>query len=153
MVHALVLLHQALAPDGTLVDLRPDRLANPQGRRARQPHVYCVQGGRRVHAGYLKTLKPLATYRAADHAVRQVIRQELFTFRAVEAFDFHYYFHTLECLDRALATRWTSTVLEASTRRRLGTLLRAHPAAQIMAVDRIRLSVLMKRATLPDTGA
>ncbi len=144
MVHALVLLHAVLTPHGVLADLRPDRLAIPR-RPARHPQVYCVEGDRRVHAGYLKTLKPLADYRAADLAVRRVIRRGLFALQAIEAFDFHYYFDSLAHLEKALATRWTDTVLEASTRHRLRVLLRKYPRGRIMAVSRIRLSVTIKR--------
>src|SRR5712692_2085604 len=123
MVHALVLLHAVLTPHGVLADLRPDRLAIPR-RLARHPQVYCVEGDRRVHAGYLKTLKPLADHRAADLAVRRVIRRGFFALQAI---------------------RWTDTVLEASTRHRLRVLLRKYPRGRIMAVSRIRLSVTIKR--------
>ncbi len=145
MVHALVSLHAVLTPYGIVADLRPDRLAIPRNR-TRHPQVYCVEGDHRVHAGFLTSLKPLADYRAADRAVRQVIRQGLFTLQATEAFDFHYYFDSLAHLDKALATRWTDTILEDPTRHRLSVLLRRHPRAQVMAVSRIRLRVLMKRS-------
>ncbi len=144
MVHALELLHAVLAPHGVLADLRPDRSANPP-KSTRHPQVYCTEGDHRVHAGYLKTLKPFADYRAADLAVRRVIRRGLFALQAIETFDYHYYFDSLAHLERALATRWTDTVLEASTRHRLGVLLRKHPRALIMAVSRIRLNVMRKQ--------
>lgn len=144
MVHALELLHAVLAPQGVLADLRPDRSANPPNR-TRHPQVYCIAGDERVHAGYLKTLKPVADYRAANLAVRRVIRRGLFALQAVEVFDFHYYFDSLTHLEKALATRWTDTVLETSTHHHLGVLLHRHPNAQIMAVSRIRLNVMRKQ--------
>jgi hypothetical protein len=144
MVDALELLHAVLAPHGVLADLRPDRSANPP-RHARHPQVYCVEGDQRVHAGYLKTLKPFADYRAADLAVRRVIRRGLFALQAVETFDFHYYFDSPAHLEKAVATRWTDTVLEASTNHHLRVMLRKHPKAHIMAVSRIRLSIMRRQ--------
>lgn len=93
-----------------------------------------MEGDHRIHAGVLTTLKPLADCHAADRAVRQVVREGLFALRATEAFDFHYYFDSPAHLDRALATRWTDTILEDPTRHRLSVLLRQHPRARIMAV-------------------
>jgi len=145
MVHALVLLYGVLTSHGTLVDLRPDRMANACDHRAGQPHIYCVEGEQRVHVGYLKTAKPLADYRAADRAVRNVIRQGLFALQTVEVFSFRYHVDSLATLDKALATRWASTILDAPTRRRLQACLHKHPAAKIMMVDRMRLTVMEKR--------
>lgn len=75
MVHALVIAHGLLCAHGMVADLRPDRVTNIC---ARHIQVYCLTGDHRVHAGRLKLLKPLADFRAADRAVREVIRRGRF---------------------------------------------------------------------------
>jgi len=142
MVHALIIAHRLLRAHGVVADLRPDRVATI---RARRTHVYCLTGDHGIHAGRIKPLKPLADFRAADRAVREVIRRGLFRLRAVEAFEFRYYFDTLPHFEKALARYWTDATLEDSTRRRLGRLLRRYPTARITAVARMRLNVLAKQ--------
>lgn len=144
MVHALVNARGLLRTHGLVADLRPDTVTK---FRAGHIQVHCLTGDHRVHAGRLKLLKPLADFRAADGAVREVIRRRLFRLRAVETFEFRYYFDTFAHLEKALARYWTDAkaTLEDSTRRRLSVLLRRYPEARVMAVAQYRLNVLAKQ--------
>ncbi len=144
MVHALELLHRALIPQGILVDLRPARRMSPGRHSAGFPQVYCVAGDRRLHAGHLQPLKPLAYYRAADHAVQKVIQRGLFAPEATAVFPFIFYFGSPGHFDKALATRWTDTTVPASTRRRVGFLIRKSPTSQIIAVEHLGLKIMRK---------
>jgi len=87
---------------------------------------------------------PLADFRAADRAIREVVRRGLFRLGAIEAFELRYYFDTPGHLEKAVARYWTYATLEDSTRRRVDALLRRHPSATIMAVARQRVNVLVK---------
>lgn len=142
MVHALVTIRGLLRPHGVVADLQPDRFA---GRHARHAQIYCLTNDRRLHAGRIKIVKPLADFRAADRAIREVVRRGLFRLGAIEAFEFHYYFDSSAHLDRAVARYWRPhATLEESARRRVGSLLRRHRGARIMAVSRQRMTVLVK---------
>ncbi|HKV43313.1 MAG TPA: hypothetical protein VJT32_01350 [bacterium] len=145
MVHALELLHTALVPEGLLVDLRPARRALPGRPDAGLPHVYCQEGERRRHAGPLQPLKPLAQYRAAELAVRKVIRDGLFVLQATEMFPFLFHIASCQRFDEILATHWTDTAAPTSTRRRLGTLMRTSRGAEITIVEHVRLNVMRKQ--------
>jgi hypothetical protein len=81
MVHALTVTRRLLRPHGVLVDLRNNRFASI---RARHDQVYCLTGDRRLYAGPLKVKKPLADFRAADRAVREVVRRGLFRLASTE---------------------------------------------------------------------
>jgi len=144
MVHALIRLHRALSGRGILVDLRPDRRAAIPDRLF-HTQLYCAVNGRQVHAGRLRAVRPLAVFVAADRALRHVVRRGLFAARSTATFNFHYYFDSPAHLERAVALYWPQTMLEISTRRRLSMLLRRHPGAEIMAITRVRLSVLAKQ--------
>jgi hypothetical protein len=140
MVHALITARRLLRPHGVLLDLRTDRFASI---RARHDQVYCLTGDRRLYIGPRKIAKPLADFRAADRAIREVLRRRLFRLDAVEVFEIRSYFETPAHLDRAVAATPYATV-EESTRRRLSLLLRRHPGARIMGVARQPLNVLAK---------
>ncbi len=157
MVHALRQIHRVLAPQGVVADLRPDRRVHqrtkhagpPPAGPAGLPRVY-VGSSRWRGVGVLqKTAKKLADHRAADAAVRQVLRRGLFALEATDTFEFRYYFCTLAHLDKHLATRWVDTSLPLPTRRRLLTGLRNRPRSQILVVERAQLNVLAKT----DAGA
>ena len=140
MVHALIATRRLLRPAGVLVDLRTDRFAS---LRARHDQLYCLTSGGQRHLGPLKIVKPLADFRAADRAVREVLRRGLFRLGAVAVVEIRSYFESLAALDKALA-RTPYAAVDDSTRRRLATLLRRYPAGQIMAIGRGRLTVLVK---------
>ena len=144
MVHALELLHRALIPQGILVDLRPARRPPPGRRSGAFPQIYGGSGHRRVHAGHLQPLKPLADHRAADDAVQTVIRRGLFSLEATAAFPFVFYFASLGHFDKAVAVRWTDTAVPAATRRRLASLIRESPASQIIAVEHVDLRIMRR---------
>jgi hypothetical protein len=142
MVHALIITRGLLRPHGALADLRPNRFASI---RARDAQVYCLAGDRRLHAGRIKIIKPLADFRAADRAIREVLRRGLFRLRAVHDFEVCSYFDTPAHLDRAVSRYWSPfATLEDSTRRRLAALMRRHPSAHIMAISQQRLNVLLR---------
>jgi hypothetical protein len=143
MVHALIVARGLLRPHGVLVDLRNDRFASI---RARHDQVYCLIGNRRLYAGPLIVNKPLADFRAADLAIREVVRRGLFRLRTAEVFEVRSYSKTAAHLEKYAAKNPYVTVGDA-TRRRLGILLRRHPAAQILVVARTRLNVLVKTET------
>ena len=140
MVHALMVTRRLLRPHGVLVDLRNDRFASI---RARHEQVYCLAGDRRLYAGPLRIKKPLADFRAADRAVREVVRRGLFRLAATEVFEIRSYCKTVSSLDKA-AARNAYVTLESATRRRLHALLRRHPGAKIMVVAWTRLSPLVR---------
>ena len=140
MVHALRVARGLLRPHGVLVDLRNDRFASI---RARHDQVYCLIGDRPLYAGPLRIKKPLADFRAADRAIRDVVRRGLFRLRAVEVFEIRSYYETTAHIEKYAAQNPYVTV-EDTTRRRLGALLRGHPAAQILVVAQTRLNVLVK---------
>lgn len=140
MVHALIVTRDLLRPHGVLVDLRNDRFAST---RARHDQVYCLIGNRRLYAGPLTVNKPLADFRAADRAIREVVRRGLFRLSAADVFDVRSYSKTAAHLEKYAARNPYVTVGDA-TRRRLGALLRRHPAGQILVVARTRLNVLVK---------
>jgi hypothetical protein len=100
MVHALVVTRGLLRPHGIIANLRNDRFASV---RAREPEVYCLTGDRRLYAGRIKIVKPLADFRAADRAIREVVRRGLFRFRAIDVFEVRYYFDSSACLDNAVS--------------------------------------------------
>lgn len=142
MVHALIITRGLLRPHGALADLRNDRFA---GIRARDAQVYCLTGNRRLPAGRIKIVKPLADFRAADRAIHEVVRRGLFRLGAVDVFEVRYYFDSPAHLDKAVSRFWSPfATLEDSTRRRLGALMHRHPAAQIMAISQLRLNVLLR---------
>jgi hypothetical protein len=142
MVHALILTRGLLRPHGAVADLRNDRFASIH---ARDPQVYCLTGDRRLHAGRIKIIKPLADFRAADRAIHEVVRRRLFRLGAVDVFEVRHYFDTPAHLDMAVARYWAPfATLEDSTRRRLGALMHRHPGAKITAISRLRLNVLLR---------
>jgi hypothetical protein len=141
MVHALIVTRGLLHLNGVLADLRNDRFASLGTRHV---PVYCLTGDQRLSAGRLKIKKPLADFRAADRAIREAVRRGLFRLGAIQTFEVRYYFDTPEILERAVARYWTYATLEDSTRRRLRVLARRHPRAQIVAISRQRLNVLVK---------
>jgi hypothetical protein len=140
MVHALRVVRSLLRPHGVLVDLRNDRFA---GIRARHDQVYCLTGDRRLFAGALELKRPLADFRAADRAIREVVRRRLFRLAAVDVFEVRTYYDSPGHIDKYAAKNPYVTVVD-STRRRLGALLRRYPAAQILVVRQTRLNVLMR---------
>lgn len=140
MVHALMVARSLLRPHGVLVDLRSDRFSSV---RVRHDQIFCLIGDRRRYAGRLKITKPLADFRCADRAVREVVRRGLFRFDSVTVFESRSYFDSLARLDRAAAGQ-RYAVLENATRRRLRALLRRHPGSRIVAVARERLNVLVR---------
>jgi len=142
MVHALIVARGLLRPHGVLVDLRNDRSVSI---RTRHDQVYCLIGDRRLYAGALEINKPLADFRAADRAIREVVRRGLYRLSTVDAFEIRSYYKTAAHLERAAARNPYVTIVSA-TRRRLGALLRRHPAGQIVTVAQTRLNVLEKTA-------
>ena len=144
MVHALTEIHRVLTPRGVLADLRPDR-RTAMGKRWRGlPRVYCVSDGGEILAGVLGK-ENVADHRAADRAVREVLRRELFTLQSAETFPFRFSFRTLSALEDHLTTWWTNTTLPALTRRRLRLLMDRYPASQIVVIDTMRLDVMRKQ--------
>ena len=153
MVHALRQIHRILAPQGVVADIRPERRVHGPTRHAwlspagsaGLPRVYVGSSHWRGPVGVLqKTAKKLADHRAADAAVKQVLRRGLFTLQAADTFEFRYYFRTLAHLDEHLAARWVETSLPLPTRRRLLTGLHGHPTFQILVVEPTQLNVLVK---------
>lgn len=140
MVHALIVIRGLLRPHGVLVDLRTDRFASV---RARHDQVFCRTGTRRRYAGRIKITKPLADFRCADRAVREVLRRGLFRLEPVEVFENRSYLDSPARLDQAMAGQ-RYAVLEESTRRRLRALRRRYARSQIMIVARERLNVLVR---------
>lgn len=140
MVHALTAARRLLRPHGMLVDLRSDRFAHV---RARHDQVYCLAGKRRFHAGPLKINRPLADFRAADRAIREVVRRGLFRHTASDFFEIRSYPAGPAELERYAITNPYATV-DATTLRRLRNLLRRHPGARILVVTLSRLTVLEK---------
>ncbi len=144
MVHALTEAHRVLASHGLVLDLRPDR--DPGGRRAKLLDTYVVTAGADIAAGVMvETSSYYQDFVAADRAVEQIIRRQLFSLHAAEIFRLRWYFRTLDTLEETLAKDWTGTTLSASVRRRLNTLLDAHQNAQIAVTEIFRLNVLRKR--------
>src|SRR5713226_8627970 len=137
MVHALTEAHRVLAPHGLVLDLRPDR--DPGGRRAKRLDTYVVTAGTDIAAGAMvETSSYCADFVAADHAVQQIIRRQLFSLHAAEIFTLRWYFRTLDILEETLAKEWTGTTLPASVRRRLNILVDAHQYAQIAVTENFR---------------
>lgn len=140
MVHALRVARGLLRPCGVLVDLRNDRFASI---RARHDQVYCLTGDRILYAGPLTIKKPLADFRAADRAIREVVRGRLFRLEAVDEFEIRSYYDSLVHIEK-YAARNPYVTVQDPTRRRLAALLRRSPAAQILVVAQTRLNVLVK---------
>ena len=148
MVHALTQIHRILAPHGVVADILPDRRVHGPTRHAGRPRVYVGSSRWCGPIGVLqKTAKKVADHRAADAAVKQVLRRGLFALQAADTFEFRYYFRTLAHLDDHLATRWIETSLPLPTRRRLLTGLHGHPTFQILVVEPTQLNVLVKART------
>ena len=144
MVHALAESHRVLRPHGDVVDLHPER--GPGRRRARRLPVYIAAGHRLIPAGTLP--EPADYYRrylAADRAVERILRDGLFTLQAREVFPLRYYFRSLLAMEATLEKEWTGMTLGETLHRRLRTLLRSRPQAQIVVVEPFRLNVLRKR--------
>jgi hypothetical protein len=140
MVHALRVARSLLSRRGVLVDLRKDRFASIRGRH---DQVYCLTGDRRLYAGPLRLKRPLADFRAADRAIREVVRHGLFRLQAVDEFEIRSYFDSVAHAEK-YAARNPYVTLKDPTRRRLNALLRQHPGAQILVVAQTRLNVLKK---------
>jgi hypothetical protein len=140
MVHALKVVRSLLRRHGVLVDLRNDRSASI---RARHDQVYCLAGDRRLYAGPLKINRPLGDFRAADWAIREVVRRGLFRLQAVDEFEIRSYFDSPAHAEK-YAARNPYVTLEDPTRRRLSALVRQHPGAQVLVVAQTRLNVLKK---------
>src|SRR5579862_6496118 len=134
MVHALIVTRGLLRPNGILVDLRTDRFA---ATRARQDQVVCLTGNRRRYAGPLEIRRPLADFRCADRAIREVVRRGLFRLDAVEVFERRAY------LDKAMAGQRYARLTDP-TRRRLRALWRRQSGAQVLVVSRERMNVLVR---------
>ena len=140
MVHALTVARNLLRRYGVLVDLRNNRFASI---RARHDQVYCLTGNRSLYAGPLRIKKPMADFRAADRAIREVVRRGLFRLEAVDEFEIRSYYDSPAHLEKYAAKNPYVTVADP-TRRRLSALLRRHPAAQVLVVALTRLNVLAK---------
>ena len=140
MVHALRIARGLLRRHGVLVDLRNDRFASI---RARADQIYCLTGDRCLYAGPLRIKKPLADFRAADRAIREVVRRGLFRLEVVDEFEIRSYYDSPVHIEK-YAARNPYVTVEDPTRHRLSALLRRHPAAQILVVAQTRLNVLVK---------
>jgi hypothetical protein len=140
MVHALIVTRGLLRPEGILVDLRTDRFA---AIRTRHDQVFCLTGDRRRYAGPLEITRPLADFRCADRAIREVVRRGLFRHDATEVFEHLAYFDSPAHLERAVAGQRYAR-LTNPTRRRLRALWRRHPGAQILVISRERMNVLVR---------
>ena len=148
MVHALTESHRVLRPHGDVVDLHPER--GPGRRRARRLPVYIAARHRLIPAGTLP--EPADYYRrylAADRAVERILRDGLFTLQAREVFPLRYYFRSLLAMEATLEKEWTGMTLGETLHRRLRTLLRSRPQAQIVVVEPFRLSVLGSASRRP----
>ena len=144
MVHALTQAHRVLTSQGMLLDLRPDR--DPAGRRAKLLETYVVTQGAEYEVGAaVETPSYYTDFVAADRAVEQTIRRQLFSLSAAEIFRLRWYFRTLGILEETLAKDWTGTHLPAPVRRRLKALLDRHPRGEIAIAETFRLNVLRKR--------
>jgi hypothetical protein len=140
MVHALINARRLLRPHGVLVDFRSDRFSS---HRARHDQLYCATGTRWRYAGRLKINKPLADFRAADRAIRDVLRRGLFRLEVAEPVEMRSYYGGLAHLDKAIAENPYGK-LDTATRHRLAVLSHRYPRSGIVAVARGRLTVLVK---------
>jgi len=140
MVHALIVTRGLLRPNGILVDLRTDRFA---ATRARQDQVVCLTGNRRRYAGPLEIRRPLADFRCADRAIREVVRRGLFRLDAVEVFERRAYLDSPAHLEKAMAGQRYARLTDP-TRRRLRALWRRQSGAQVLVVSRERMNVLVR---------
>jgi hypothetical protein len=144
MVHALTESHRVLRPHGHVVDLHPER--GPGRRRARRLPVYIAAGYRLIPAGTVpEPADYYGRYLAADRAVERVLRDGLFTLQASEVFPLRYYFRSLPAMAATIEKEWIGMTLGETLRRRLQTLLRSRPPAQIVVVEPFRLNLLQKR--------
>jgi hypothetical protein len=112
----------------------------------------CVarRGVERPAGALLETAAYYADYVAAERAVAQSVRRELFTVRSSELLQLRVHFRSLDVLDERLKTDWIGTTLPPQTRRRLRVWLHRHPTAHLVVVDTYRLTVLAK-ATRKET--
>jgi hypothetical protein len=85
-------------------------------------------------------------YLAADHAVERVVRSGLFSLRTRDVLPLRYYFRSWRAFERTLESEsWEGTAVGEPLRRRLRTILRARPGAQIVVEEPFGLNVLQKR--------
>ncbi len=108
--------------------------------------MYIAAGYRLIPAGTLpEPADYYGRYLAADRAVERVLRDGLFTLQASEVFPLRYYFRSLPAMEATIEKEWIGMTLGETLRRRLQTLLRSRPPAQIVVVEPFRLNLLQKR--------
>lgn len=116
MVHALKLIHNLLALDGRLVDIRPAAI---------QPSVNVRVGKKIQPAGYVQENDQFVEYRQADAALQEALQLGLYEIEKQAVFPFHLVAASLQELSDYFATDWKDAYLDAETIRRAGRLLSA----------------------------
>ena len=103
MVHALELAHSWLKGNGRLLDLHPNG----------EPAPVNIQLGDETHrAGWITEETDYASYHQANEAIKQVVRQKLFTIERKTTVPAHTYGHTLADIQQYLTESWQDACLD-----------------------------------------
>ncbi len=131
MVHARVLIHDLLPPNGVLLDLRP---------RGIPAEFWGYKGPQSQLLGHIQEADDFIEYRQAAWAMEQAIDRKLFRFQDGGEYDFIIHAESMDELKSYLAVEWTDAVIPLEVESKAAGM----NAERITLKDFVRIGVLLR---------